>query len=75
LAATINVGGGGMSTAPQAVVFQGKIFIIYGVQNLNGYKGALTESYSSDGVNWTTTAAGLGALTYCAPTQVGLSVL
>jgi len=61
---------GGMSTSPSMVVFQGKMFVIYGYgQNF------LEETYTSDGVNFTQTRAGLGAMGYAAPTQVGLSVL
>ena len=63
-----------MNTSPQMVVFNNTMFIIYGLANLNGITNALSETYTTDGVNFSTTTSGLGSLTYAAPTQVGLSV-
>jgi len=69
---TLNVGG--ISTAPSMGVFNGKLYIIYGI-DIPNYHNALSETYTSDGASWTTTDSGLGAVTYCAFTPVGLSVL
>jgi hypothetical protein len=57
------------------VVFGSYLHIIYGVSVINNIKDALVDTYTTDGVNFSQTASGLGNLTYSAPTQVGLSVL
>ena len=74
-----NPGYGGMSSSPQMVVYQNKLFIIYAVNSLVANNGqtihnALQETIF-DGSNWSTTNNGLGYQTFAAPTQVGLSQL
>ncbi|WP_263409400.1 hypothetical protein [Terriglobus tenax] len=73
-----NPGYGGMSSSPQMVVFADQLFIIYGVNSLQANNGqiihnALQETVLDANGNWNTTNAGLGAQTFAAPTQVGLS--